>query len=107
MVHKVNPNSHDGNLKSWLTVLADIRRLPIKIAMPGHGALMKPEDITDFETFMTEFYKTVLATFNDGGDMSDVRKRMNLDAWKKRARYDAMIGRNISAVWLQVEAENF
>ena len=39
--------------------------------------------------------------------MSDVRKRVNLEAWKKKARYEHMIGRNISAVWLQVEAENF
>ena len=107
MVHKVNPNSHDGNLKSWLTVLADIRKLPIKVAMPGHGALMKPADIGEFETFMTDFYNAVLTTFNEGGDMSDVRKRVNLDAWKKKARYELMIGRNISAVWLQVEAENF
>jgi len=107
LVHGVNPNINDGNLKSWLGVLDEIRKLPVKVAMPGHGALMAPEDIVEFQGMMTSFYKAVLDTYNAGGDMSDVRNKLDLDKWQKLSRFNEMIGRNISKVWLEVEADSF
>lgn len=107
LVHGVNPNINDGNLKSWLGVLNEIRKLPVKIAMPGHGALMRPQDIVEFQNMMISFYKAVEDTYNSGGDMSDVRGKLNLAKWKKLSRYKEMMGRNISKVWIDVEADNF
>ena len=107
LVHGVNPNIYDGNLKSWLGVLKEIRELPVKIAMPGHGSLMTPQDIAEYQTMMTSFYKAVEDTFKADGDMSDVRSKLDLAKWKKLSRFDDMMGRNISKVWMDVEQDEF
>jgi len=107
LVHGVNPNINDGNLKSWLGVLKEVRGLPVKVAMPGHGALMRPADIAEFQTMMSSFYKAVEDTYKADGDMSDVRGRLNMVKWEHLSRYKEMMGRNISKVWMDVEADNF
>jgi len=107
LVHGVNPNVADGNLKKWLVVLDDISKLPAKTIMPGHGGLMRPADVANFHALMATFYNTVEKIHKDGGEMSDVRKKLDLPRWQKLSRFEDMMGRNISAVWLQVEADSF
>ena len=42
-----------------------------------------------------------------GGEEADIRKNLDLEEWKRMDRYDALIGRNINKVWLEVEEANF
>jgi len=107
LVHGVNPNTADGHLRKWLGVIDEIRKLPVKTVMPGHGALMQPQDVVEFQGLMTSFYKTIEALYKSGGSESDVRKNLDLARWQQLSRFDDMMGRNISKVWLEVEAENF
>ena len=107
LVHHINPNFADGNLKKWIGVLDEILKLPVKIVMPGHGALMQRQDVAGFQALITGFYKTVEEIYKSGGAESDVRKKLDLAKWQQLARYEDMLGRNISKVWLEVEAENF
>jgi len=107
LVHGVNPNTADGNLKKWLGVLGEIRKLPARTIMPGHGALMQQKDVAEFQALMTGFYKTIEQLYKAGGDMSDVRGKLDLARWQDMSRFEDMMGRNISKVWLEVEADNF
>jgi len=107
LVHGVNPNTADGHLRKWLGVIDEIRKLPVKTVMPGHGALMQPQDVVEFQGLMTSFYRTIEALYKSGGSESDVRKKLDLARWQQLSRFDDMMGRNISKVWLEVEAENF
>ena len=107
LVHGVNPNIADGNLKSWLAVMDDIRQLPLKAVMPGHGDIMQPSDIAVFQDLMNNLYNTVAEIYEAGGDMSQVREGLDIARWQQLSRFDDMMGRNISAVWLQVEADSF
>jgi len=107
LVHGVNPNTADGHLKKWLGVLDEIRALPAKNIMPGHGALMRQKDVAEYQSLMTDFYNTIEQLYKAGGDMSDVRGKLDLAKWQKLSRYEDMMGRNISKVWLEVEADNF
>lgn len=108
LVNKVNPNFNDGNLKSWLGVIKNrILPLPFTIVMPGHGPLMQRDDVVNFQRLISNFYKTVEKIYLNDGDESDVRKTIDIDKWKRMARFESMMGRNISKVWLEVEQANF
>ena len=107
LVHDVNPNFADGNLKKWIGVVDELLKLPVKTVMPGHGALMQRKDVTDFRTLIAGFHKTVEDIYKSGGAEADVRKKLDLAKWQQLAQYEDMMGRNISKVWLEVEANNF
>lgn len=108
LVNTINPNYRDGNLMKWLGVLNDdILKLPFRIAMPGHGPLMKREDVTDFRDLNAGFYKGVESVYKTGGAESDVRKKLDLSKWQSLGRFDDMMGNNINKVWLEVEEANF
>ena len=108
LVHYVNPNFYDGNLKSWVGVVDNtILSLPIKTVMPGHGPLMQLDDVIRFRNMIGDFYSTVEKIYLDDGEEADVRENLDLERWKRMDRYEAMIGRNINKVWLEVEEANF
>lgn len=107
LVHDVNPNFADGNLKKWIGVVDELLKLPVKTVMPGHGALMHRKDVVDFRALIAGFYKTVEDIYKSGGAEADVRKKLDLAKWQQLARYEDLMGRNISKVWLEVEANNF
>lgn len=107
LVHTINPNFADGNLKQWIGVIDDILRFPLKTVMPGHGPLMNRQDVQEFGRLIADFHKTVELIYKTGGAESDVRKKLDMARWEKLGRFEEMIGHNISAVWRQVEADNF
>ena len=107
LVHAINPNFMDGNLKKWITVVDDILKMPFQTIMPGHGALMQNKDVAEFRGLIAGFYKVVEDIQKSGGAESDVRKKLDLPKWQKLARYEDMMGGNINHTWLEVEAENF
>jgi glyoxylase-like metal-dependent hydrolase (beta-lactamase superfamily II) len=107
LVHTINPSFRDGNLKNWIAVVDDILNLPLKSVMPGHGPLMQREDVAEFQTLITEFYKTIEDIYKAGGAEADVRKKLDLAKWQRLGRFDDMMGGNINKVWLEVEEANF
>lgn len=107
LVHTVNPNFADGNLKQWITVLDDILKLPAQTVMPGHGPLMQHKDVADFRALVADFYNVVEGVYKSGAMESDVRRKLDLSKWQKLSRYEQLMGGNINRVWLQVEADNF
>lgn len=107
LVHTINPNFRDGNVKSWIGVVDNILKLPLKTVMPGHGPLMQRQDVVEFRTLIADFYKTVEAIYKAGGAEADVRKKLDMAKWQRLGRYDEMMGGNINKVWLEVEEANF
>lgn len=107
LVHAVNPNFADGNLRKWIAVVDDILKMPFKTVMPGHGALMQHGEVAEFRALLADFYQVVETIFKSGGAEADIRKKLDLPRWHKMARYEHMMGGNINHTWLEVEAENF
>jgi hypothetical protein len=68
---------------------------------------MQPIDGTNFRTLVAEFYIVIEDLYKSGGAEPDVRKTLDLSKWKRLGRYEDMMGRNISRVWFQVEADNY
>lgn len=107
LVHAINPNFSNGNLKKWIVIVDDILKMPFTTVLPGHGDLMQNKDVAEFRDLITGFYKVVEVIQKAGGVESDVRKKLDLPRWQKLARYEEMMGGNISHTWLEVESENF
>ena len=107
LVHTINPNFRDGNLKSWIGVVDNILKLPVQTVMPGHGPLMQRQEVAEFRALIADFYKTVEEVYKAGGVEADVRKKLDLARWQRLGRYEDMMGGNINKVWLEVEEANF
>ncbi len=108
LVQHINPSFRDGNLKKWIAVVDDqILKLPFTTVMPGHGPLMQRQDVAGFRDLIAGFYQTVEDIYKTGGAESDVRKKLDMAKWQSMARFDDMMGGNISKVWLEVEEANF
>jgi glyoxylase-like metal-dependent hydrolase (beta-lactamase superfamily II) len=108
LVHHINPQFREGNLKNWITIVDEqILTLPLKTVMPGHGPLMQRQDVAEFRGLIAGFYKTVEDIYKAGGAEADVRKKLDMAKWQSMARFDDMMGGNINKVWLEVEEANF
>ena len=107
LVHGINPNLEDGNLKKQIAVIDEALKLPLKEVMPGHGPLMVRADVEAFRGLLSDFYRTIETIYKAGGMESEVRQRLDIARWQKLGRFEDMMGHNISAVWRQVEDDNF
>ncbi len=107
LVNTITPNFRDGNVKTWITTLGEITRMDLKTIVPGHGPLMQMQDVHAMRQRMLALYAGVEKGYKQGLMDSDIRKTLDLSAWKRLKHFDANMGTNISRTYLEVEAANF
>lgn len=107
MVSHTSPNMTDGFVKNWIATLKASRQFDAKTIVPGHGPLMTKTDVAKFHDMMAKFYAQVEAGYKKGLTDSEIRKTLDLSAWKKLVRFEDTMGGNISRAYLEAEAANF
>ncbi len=107
MVNQVTPNFRDGNLKEWISALAQVQSLPVKSIVPGHGPLMSKQDAAAMHQRMASLYAGIEAGVKAGLTDSEIRNKLNLTEWKNLAHFDEQMGGNISKAYLEIEAASF
>lgn len=108
LVHMINPNFNDGHLGKWIGVVDNIiLNEPFTTILPGHGPLMSREKVMSFRAMIAKFYKTIEKIYLADGDQSEVRGKLDMKKLQSLGRFQPMIGRNISKVWLEIEEDNF
>lgn len=106
LVQGVVPTLQDGSLKNWIRTLAEIESTDALHFVPGHGNLMKREDVAAMKAAMTRFHAEVRRAFKSGRREYEVRPALDLSAWDKLER-SYVIGRNINRAWLEIESDSF
>jgi cyclase len=107
LVNKVTPNFRDANLKEWINALSDIQKLPVKTIVPGHGPLMTKQDASAMHQRMAKLYDGIAAGIKAGLTDSEIRKKLDLTAWKTLRHFDEQMGGNINKAYLEIEAASF
>jgi glyoxylase-like metal-dependent hydrolase (beta-lactamase superfamily II) len=107
LVHNITPNFRDGKIKSWIGTLDEIVALNPKTIVPGHGPLMTTARAAAMKDRMATLYAAVEAGYRKGLSDSEIRSTLDLSEWRKFHYYEELMGPNVNATYLEVEAANF
>ena len=107
LVHNITPNFRDAKVKSWIGTLGEIVALNPKTIVPGHGPLMTTAKAAAMKDRLTALYAGVEAGYKKGLSDSEIRSTLDLSEWRQFHYYEELMGPNINATYLEVEAANF
>ena len=107
LVKTMTPSFRDAHVQNWIATLEQIAAQPIATIIPGHGGLMTIPEVKKMHQDMQALYAGIEAGYKKGLMDSEIRKTLDLSAWKKRKFFDELMGGNINRTYLEVEAANF
>jgi cyclase len=106
LVNGIVPTLQDGFIRNWIGTLDEIAAVDAAHFVPGHGGVMKREQVIALRAALDGFYTGVKRGYRSGLDEGQIRKSLDLSAWQNLER-SYVIGRNINRAWLEAEAESF
>ncbi len=107
MVNEITPNFRDANVKLWIDTLAEVKAMPAKTVIPGHGPLMSTKDVGKMHQRMAKLYAGVEAGYKAGLTDGEIRKKLDLTEWKPLHHFQEQMGGNINKAYLEIEAAAF
>jgi len=107
LVNRITPNFRDANVKLWIETLAEVKAMPAKTIIPGHGPLMTPKDAAAMHARMAKLYAGIEAGYKAGLTDSEIRKKLDLSEWKPLHHFEEQMGGNINKAYLEIEAAAF
>lgn len=107
LVNRTIPVMRDAMVKNWVDTLEQVQTFDARTIVPGHGPLMKLDDVNRLQRQMAVFYAGVEAGYKKGLSDSETRKTLDVREWKKLEGFDANIGSNVNRTYLEVEQASF
>ena len=107
LVNQTVPVFRDAQVKKWIEALAEVKAIPAKTIIPGHGPLMKTSDVAAMHERMARLYAGIEAGYKAGLTDSEIRKKLDLSEWKPLHRFEEDMGGNINKTYLEIEAAAF
>lgn len=107
LVQDIMPNFRDANVRLWIDTLAEVKAMPAKVIIPGHGPLMEVADAARLHERMARLYAGIQAGYKAGLSDSEIRKQLDLSEWRPLHRFAEQMGGNINRAYLEIEAESF
>ena len=107
LVNQTVPVFRDAQVKKWIEALAEVKTIPAKTIIPGHGPLMKTSDVAAMHERMARLYAGIEAGYKAGLTDSEIRKKLDLSEWKPLHRFEEDMGGNINKTYLEIEAAAF
>ena len=107
LVNQITPNFRDAKVKLWIDTLAEVKEMPARTFIPGHGLLMNAAEVGAMHARMARLYAGVAAGYQAGLTDSEIRQKLDLDEWRPLHHFDEQMGGNINKTYLEVEAAMF
>ncbi len=107
LVNRTIPVMRDAMVKNWVDTLEQVQSFDATTIVPGHGPLMKQQDVIKLQRQMAGFYAGIEAGYKKGLSDSETRKTLDVKDWKKLEGFDANIGGNVSRAYLEIEQASF
>ncbi|WP_338414449.1 MBL fold metallo-hydrolase [uncultured Sphaerotilus sp.] len=98
------PDVQDADLAGWHAALAELRALPLRQAIPGHGPAAPATTLIDrVERYLTQLAQRTAALLAAGVPLSEVADATELPDFAGDDHYDTTHRRNASIVFLRQE----
>lgn len=73
----------DSNTESWIGVLTEMQKLPIKILAPGHGDISDKKLIATQKRYFVELRQFIQQAIDDGKTLDQIKKAIDLPWYEK------------------------
>jgi quinoprotein relay system zinc metallohydrolase 2 len=96
----------DGSLRGFLAVIDELKRLPARLAIPGHGrAVAWPAAIAPEEAYLKRLYADVRAALGTRTPISKAVDTIECDDAERWQLVDRFHKRNVTAAYAELEWE--
>jgi glyoxylase-like metal-dependent hydrolase (beta-lactamase superfamily II) len=99
------PDVQDADFDGWMQALQALRRLPIKVVVPGHGPVASVKVIDAVDRYLAELRTRVLALLQAGTALSEVPDATALRDFAQWDQYETIHRRNASILFVRYERE--
>ncbi len=99
------PQVRDAHLDSWLAALKALRRLPVRVLVPGRGPVSSPQRITDVQTYLEDLRAAVRARYDRGDSLSEAIDNAPVQAFRGWALYPLLHPGNVHHLYLELERQ--
>lgn len=76
-----------------------VEAMDFEIAIPGHGNLGAPADVTRYRTYLEALYEAASDAHKAGKPLAEAQAEISLDAYKDFENYDRWLPRNIEGIY--------
>ena len=100
--------SLDGSLKGWLGVMRDLRQMPVRIAIPGHGPVTDdwPAVLDPQERYLQGLQQDTRAAIKAGKTLAQAVAEAEHAPASGWLLFDAYHRRNVTTAYTELEWEN-
>jgi quinoprotein relay system zinc metallohydrolase 2 len=100
--------SLDGSLKGWLAVMRDLRQMPVRIAIPGHGPVTDnwPAVLDPQERYLQGLQNGTRAAIKAGRTLAQTVAEAEHAPASGWLLFDAYHRRNVTTAYTELEWEN-
>jgi len=102
----VVPQTHLGQLQTWIGALREMRQMKPALVVPGHGPAGPATRLVALGTYLESLYDQTLAAYERGEGLLETVDSLNLFVYRGWALYDAYHRRNVHFAYLQIEAQD-
>ena len=97
----------DGRLNGWLKTMDALGRLPVALAVPGHGPPSRdwPAALQPQRRYLEKLRDDVRAAIRQGRSLADVVNRIEADSAPQWSLLDSFHRRNVTAAYAELEWE--
>jgi glyoxylase-like metal-dependent hydrolase (beta-lactamase superfamily II) len=97
------PDVQDADLAGWHAALDELRRLPLRQVVPGHGPASPPALIDRVGRYLAQLAQRTTELLAAGVPLSEVADAAHLPEFAADDHYDTTHRRNASIVFLRQE----
>lgn len=97
------PEARDTRLDVWLGALKRLRDLPVRVLVPGRGAVSDPRRIADMQAYLEGLQQAVRARYEEGDSLREATARAAVPAFRGWALYSRLHAANVHHLYLELE----
>ena len=104
------PSTFDSNLPQWIKLLGELEAMQPDVVVPGHGVVTDIEGVTRLKNLLQTFWSAVEAGYEEDKSAYEMAPEVIAAMSKFKSHYPGLeekVQRDISKVYLQVEAASF
>jgi glyoxylase-like metal-dependent hydrolase (beta-lactamase superfamily II) len=99
------PDVQDADLGGWTHALQALRKLPVKLVVPGHGPVASVKAIDAIERYLAQLRARVLQLLQSGTALNEVLDAAALPEFAQWDQYETIHRRNASILFVRFERE--